>query len=428
MSKVEKSRDLEAYQAMDDIASSKQFIEGIPETMSTMSASIAILVSMIGTGVVAMPYAMRLTGTYLGIGSLCFMGFLAWLSMHSLVKACAASRSASYEALAEKSLGMNFRRMSDASVVFVLVGTVTAYIIIASNIIRCFVPGNLPDFVAFAAVALAMFPVCLARSYGGLSFVASFCFTSFLFISFSIIVRTYGYASAPGKAEHPAATFSWIGVLLSLPMTGTAMNCHTNVPQVFAELNRGMKNRASALLFAVTGVACAFYLAAGLIPYWVFGADTQSDILSQLAKALVTSKFAENSDALIVCAQALLGVSIILKTPLMCFPLRSVVLAAVDPSAQLATTSQAKNMLVTGSSLAFCYVAALCLPKLDLVIQLMGATAGNFLVFVAPGIFSLCLEGASAKPRAYFMIVIGVVMAVASLTVVVGKEGGYIEL
>jgi len=261
----------------------EHFVEGVTEKLSPAGAVVTILVSMIGCGVVAMPYAFRLTGTLLGVVALTVIAFLAWLSSHSLINACKISRSATYDQLGEKGLSLLFRRITSLSLAILLIGTVAAYIIIVSNIAESILEmSSIPQAVVFLCVAVLMYPLSVARSYEMMKFVSSFCFCAFLCIVGIMVWKAQWVRTHPSH-DVPPADMSFVGVILSMPMLSNSMNGHMNVPQVYAELQRRHKKRASLLMALACVIGSIFYMVAGVIPYLAFGVTTQEDMLKQLA-------------------------------------------------------------------------------------------------------------------------------------------------
>ncbi|CEM17853.1 unnamed protein product [Vitrella brassicaformis CCMP3155] len=403
------------------------FVPGIAEALSPLGAVSTLLVAMIGTGVVAMPFIFLLCGITLGVIGLAAMAWLAQLAMVCIIRSVQISRCVSYEDLGERAFGMWFSRITDLSLIGLLLGSTAAYIIIATNILSVSLPDSLsvPRPTLFALVALAMFPVCLARTYDGLAAINTFCFTSFVVISVictvkSVLVREHIQVDETTQRISPI-----IGLILSLPMTSTYMNGHMNVPQVYAELRPQWKRRAIPLGTAVCVIAFAFYVFAGMVPYLVFHASTETDILTQLVNTFMAVHSAR--DPHLSLAQVLLGLCIVLKTPVIQFPLRSLVLGRFQPDAKLATLPMPQNLLLTAVCIAAAYLLAVALPRLDLVIQIVGATSGVFLVYICPGAFTLGIERRKAADvwvavRGWTLVVSGLCISVTALCAVIVNE------
>eukprot|EP00745_Piridium_sociabile_P042915 TRINITY_DN87053_c0_g1_i1.p1 TRINITY_DN87053_c0_g1~~TRINITY_DN87053_c0_g1_i1.p1 ORF type:complete len:320 (+),score=13.19 TRINITY_DN87053_c0_g1_i1:437-1396(+) len=301
----------------------------------------------------------------------------------------------------------------------------------------------------FLLVTAAMTPGCLARSLSSLKSVNNFCFLSFVYVAVTVVTKALMLRAVvqPTKPDDDYNNNSpLIGFALALPITCTAMNAHLSIPQVYSELSWKTKQRAKELV----GVSCIlgfiFYLFAGqvvyvmfsvatkagihytcAIPFTVFGFSTESNIIAQL-----TSLHSEQ-DSFVSLAKALLGVSIVLKTAMLQVPLRTIIASILwskEGPDTLLSISFNNNVCITIASLLAAYLFAVSVPRIDLMIQLIGATSAVGLVYVLPGVFSLRLDRRSTfitQLRGWTLIACGSLISVSSLGVVISTECGYIN-
>lgn len=69
---------------------------------------------------------------------------------------------------------------------------------------------------------------------------------------------------------------------------------------------------------------------------------------------------------------------------------------------------------------------ALCLPRLDLALQVSGATAGVTVLLITPGIMAVCLiRNLSGKIQGYSFIALGLVGMLVSLVCLFVRETGW---
>eukprot|EP00923_Selenidium_pygospionis_P029420 GHVN01052469.1.p1 GENE.GHVN01052469.1~~GHVN01052469.1.p1 ORF type:complete len:208 (-),score=3.45 GHVN01052469.1:135-671(-) len=178
-----------------------------------------------------------------------------------------------------------------------------------------------------------------------------------------------------------------------MPIMLTAYTCHANVPQVYCELKRASKVYSSFVLFVAFVIASAIYVFAGIVPYMTFGATTEDNILKQMFHFYQMDPDSLKGGLVPVCeiltltaTAMVLGISLIIKTPLIVMPIRAFLLNSIGSS--LAECSTATNIAITISTIGSGTFVALTAPDLSLILQVTGAVAGNLSVFVAPGLLS----------------------------------------
>uniref|UniRef100_A0A0G4HNZ9 Amino acid transporter transmembrane domain-containing protein n=1 Tax=Chromera velia CCMP2878 TaxID=1169474 RepID=A0A0G4HNZ9_9ALVE len=437
----------------------------VEERLDGFAAGTALFVSMVGAGCVNMPFIYKTAGFWLGNLSLAASSLLAWVSMVSLSFATAGGRCSSYDQLCAKSTSGSLKALMEMCLVLFLSGAVAAYIIITANVVDSLLSTFLgasacpSPVVLFGLIALLMFPISLPRSFDKMKFVNQFCFVSLLLVAAIIVIKSAsldkeavdraeasggsGEASELPEKSADGIFGSFLAFVLTLPATSGSMNCHMNVPSVFAEMKRTVKPSAPLIFVATSVAGILFYAVVGLVPFFALGDRTEEDILKQLASISLQMPGVKERgfDVLITAAQVLLGASLILKAPLLFFCLRSLLLTYVHqisrdlaPSPLIAEANLKSNILVTFLCVFWCFCMAAMVPNLFLVITITGAVAGTMMMYIGPGLFSFRLEreeGAllgggkssggefrSTVWRATFLTVGGTAMGVLSLLAV----------
>jgi len=399
---------------------------GQKENLGFWPAVVSLSVSMMGTGIVAFPFAFALCGYVGGPAALCLFGTMAFQSYSALLRCTALAREVSYGELVARA-GSWWQRYTTWALWVLLVMANAAYVIIAAHVIRSVAlqdavgeapPMWLSNAVLFALIVAVIFPLCLTTSLQGLSLVTTYCSFAIFAVTGIIIWRCTEIllTSPPAPSSGPKAVTEPLPVLLALPIVSCGMFGHMNIGQIYGEMLPGVKPRANLVALTACVIVIAFYAAVGFAGYAAFGQDAQSDIVAQLA--------AHDREGLLVSVgQTLLTSFIVLKTPLVVFPLRAVTLGLLAPlggqgpggprrrSASLKELPRGGNAALTAGLLACIYLVAVALPALDTLLEVLGALAVVPLCFVVPARISWAME---TPRRSALCIGLGSVGAVVS--------------
>mmetsp|Transcript_117373 Transcript_117373/g.374057 ORF Transcript_117373/g.374057 Transcript_117373/m.374057 type:complete len:445 (+) Transcript_117373:19-1353(+) len=395
---------------------------GIEQRLGTAGAIQTLVVSMLGTGIVAFPYGFALCGYIVGPLALVFMGYLAHLSYISLVRCTAATHSASYGGLLEEIPGA-WKGYTDVALWLLLVLVLTAYVLIAGDIIRS-VAGSmsadvqdlpmLQNPVLFAIILVTVFPLSLFKSLAGLSVISTYCSCAILVVVGLIVWEAYAaYVADPPSEELAVTAGAKAGsVMLAVPIFACAMFGHMNISQVYAELKPELKARAPFISAAACLIVAALYLLIGAVGYAAFGRGAATDVVTQIA-----ARGGESGSVLAI--QALLGSFIVLKMPLAVLPLRNLSLELMMPGKDPASVSGCVNAGLTATLLGAVYLAVMLIPDLGKVLELLGAICVVPLTFVVPARLAWTLEVPRPTLRCVLLAGTGVVASVLSVAVVV---------
>lgn len=355
----------------------------VEETLSFWGAVGSLLVSMLGPGIVAYPFAISLCGYTLGPVVLIMFCTFAYESYCALLRCTKKLETASYDGLLSL-LPSAWGHCANASLAVLLILACSMYILVAADTLSA-ISANLPgasllavNWIRFAVLVVALFPLCLTRTLSGLASVTSFCFACIAVVA--VLVVWLCTQQWEGEAAHDAVVVKATSpelVLRAIPIFSTSLFGHMNFPRLYAEMKTEVKPQAEAVARTSVVILCCLLLVFGLAGYAVFGQSVQGDILTQLA-------LAQGETWSMGAAQALMLLFVILKTPLMVFPMRALVLAAARPGQTLSDLSAVSNVLLTVSLLVCVYAAACLLPNLNIVMTLLGALCCVPLTFIFP--------------------------------------------
>merc|ERR1740123_864235 len=326
--------------------------------------------------------------------SVMVLSYLAHLSYVSLIHCTANERVASYGELVQK-LPNIYQRYTNVALWALLVLATTASVLIASDVIKSILwhgsnndmPLLLQNPILFVVILLVMLPLCLAKSLNGVKLMSTFCSFAILVVVFIIVWRCLQIAIGESLPESlaPTASAAPSSVVLALPLFGCAMFGHMNMSQIYAELRPEAKQYAARVSLAACTSTLSLYILVGAAGYAAFGRTAMPDVVTQIALHC-----GETAD--IAFLHVLLASFVVLKTPLLVLPLRSLTLSMMDPAPKPSELPPGRHFLLTLTLLACVYLAAVALPNLDQLLEILGALFVVPLCFIVPAKLSWAIE------------------------------------
>lgn len=401
---------------------------GLEERLGFWQGAMSLAVSMLGTGIVAFPYAFNLCGLFVGPAMLLLFGTLASLSYASLVKCTAKMHVASYGGLLQN-IPKAWSHFTSISLWISLSLSCSAYVVISAHIIRSVTcatinisekqaPAYLDNPMLFAIILALIFPLCLLKSIAGLSVVTTYCSGAIITVAVLIVWKAldiFAIRKLPIH-EEPTVNTDAHSVVLALPILGCAMYGHMNMPQIYAELQPDLKPKASLMVIAAMAGCLVVYAAVGFAGYATFGQGAKDDIVDQMATA-------NGVAGMTLVIQALLGSFVMLKAPLIILPLRDITLSVIAPSASLDDISTPSHVALTFVLLVCVYVSAIALPELNQLLGILGAVSAVPLCFVVPARLSWALEKPRPAVGCIVLAVVGVLTSIFSLVAIFAPHG-----
>eukprot|EP00742_Colponemidia_sp_Colp-10_P001426 GILJ01001534.1.p1 GENE.GILJ01001534.1~~GILJ01001534.1.p1 ORF type:complete len:452 (-),score=47.63 GILJ01001534.1:151-1506(-) len=395
------------------------------------SSLVNLTASMMGAGIISLPYSLRCAGYLVGCGSLVLVAALTLLSLFVLIHVCRETGSVGYEDLARRLLGRWGVWTVQTCLVMCLFGGVLIYIIVCTNIVESFLARftiHLARPITTLLIVFIIAPPCYIRTLHNVRWFSLASFGCLLFLVGSVYYKSFEHGvTLPEKLEAVGQT---AGVFLSIPMQSLAFGCHVNLVLMYGELKVEQKRVAGVVASMVTLLGLVLYSSFGLIGYFAFASTTQDDILKNFP----------SNDVLMITAKTLIAVCLILKTPLLLQPLRRLVDSLVFPTAEDGTAPphcpRTRCNILTTALLFSAYVFSAFSSRLDRAMAIVGATGGVGIGFVFPGMFLLALY---SKRRydpanrylllvAYVLVVMGAILSVCSLGATIANWSGVIKI
>lgn len=401
---------------------------------STSSSIINLVNTIIGAGILAMPYAYKANGVLLGTIIILFSGlassfglYLQGLSATYLAK----GQNSSFNALAKityPSLAFIF----DVAIAVKCFGVGVSYIIIIGDLMP-----QVSQSIGLSAevllerkfwvtVSMAIVgPLSFLRKLDSLKYTSVVALVSVGYLVVIVIIHYFIGDTldqrGPVRIIEPQ---SFLSVISALPVVVFAFTCHQNMFSVLNELTYISESRVRKIIGLSVGTAAIFYMAVGLCGYLSFGENVGGNIIGEY-----------NFSVFSTIGRIAIVLLVVFSYPLQCHPCRiscsnifrscakklgfdiisqegtftpvsrdeegadgSSLDSHSSSSAQLGS---AEFLTVTLFILILSYITVLSVHSLELMLAFVGATGSTSISFILPGLFGYSLLGKSSESLLY---------------------------
>ncbi|KAJ2051158.1 hypothetical protein GGH13_008665 [Coemansia sp. S155-1] len=357
----------------------------VPGTNSVNGAVFNVLNSIIGSGIIGLPYALSNAGMATGLAMLVVVGLVSQFAIYTLVLTGKRVGAMHYSEVAQITLGTFGYQALSASIIVSLVGVVTTYLVIlgdiSSSLRQTYLPAQewLTRTVAIAIVAyIFVLPLLFFRHSGPLAKYSVVSIAALPVILLIIAVRAPVYASVATATDYPVVigphVFRALGVLCF-----SYCSAHAAFQNFLGLRERTMKNwkRATTIATWIAIALCCAFAAIGLAS---FGSGVQANIFLNFP----------TTDAYVNIARVLFCLTLVLTFPLSFYPIRDTFTHLLHiHSQQRRVSGRVLESLLTVSALTFvCVVAANC-TDLGVAYELVGAATATTISFIFPALIFL---------------------------------------
>ena len=387
--------------------------------------------SIIGAGIIGLPYAIRDCGLIMGTFLLLFVSWVTFYSVGLLIESGEEWKVYDYPSLAEKVFGKYGRRMATFFVFTMAFGAMIAYMMIVGDSITRVAEGGANGnrdslfadrrFVIVLTSLVTILPVSLFRKMSSLASTSLFSIScDFALIvcvlAFSQQAAENSYVYAPGDSvptrgitadlDAHAFSFARARVFQGIGAMSFAFVCHHSSFVVY----NSMKNRTEEAWRKVSGagglIACAACMILGLGGYLRFYSWSKADVLNNFGFSVEIS-----------FARILLSFTMILTYPMEMFVAREILHAAIYGSSTPITPQ--RHLLFTMLLFLLSLFFACATDDLGFVLEFSGAVSSGVVGFILPPLFALYSPSWPSRSRAT-KILIRVVFVFGIVTSIVG--------
>ncbi|XP_041700320.1 putative sodium-coupled neutral amino acid transporter 11 isoform X1 [Coregonus clupeaformis] len=395
-----------------------QKVVGGEAKSSMMSASFNFINSIIGSGIIGLPYSMNQAGLPLGIFLLVLVAFITDYSIILLIKGGNLSGTNSYQSLVRSTFGMTgFLVLSLLQFLYPFIAMISYNIITGDTLTKVFqrLPGVGPGhilaerhFVIAVSTILFTLPLSLFRNISKLGKVSLLSMVLTVFILITVIIR----ASTLGP-QIPPTENAWVfarwNAIQAVGVMSFAFICHHNSFMIYGSLKEQSLSNWSCVTHMSVGSAMIVSILFAVTGYATFTGYTQGDIFENYC----------GNDDLATFGRFCFGISIITTFPLECFVTREVVSNVFFKG----SLNNHAHVAVTLLIVAVCTALSLAYDCLGIVLVLNGVVSATPLIFIIPSACYLKLstehwfQGENRIPcliliAGVFVMTTGLIMAV----------------
>eukprot|EP00730_Choanoeca_flexa_P017253 TRINITY_DN8285_c0_g1_i2.p1 TRINITY_DN8285_c0_g1~~TRINITY_DN8285_c0_g1_i2.p1 ORF type:complete len:449 (+),score=61.81 TRINITY_DN8285_c0_g1_i2:224-1570(+) len=369
--------------------------------------------SIIGAGILSLPFAFSLTGWGLGAIVLVLTVAGADFTIRLLLKCGEASQRRTYEGVAEAAFGRKGVWFVSVAVILLNIGALTAYFVILGDVLPPlwhkavksddFVHGDrMERFWCTGVVTLVILvPLGLLKSVSNLAFTSTLSLCCVL--SFTVIMAVLAsegperHADYDAEAEPPTAFRFHIDIFRAFSLLAFAFTCHSVVFPVYLELRQPSVKRMMTVTHWSMIICFAFYLCVAYCGY-----DRYQRTIDGVEGDVLNNVHHENNviATIVQCAYA---VSIISTYPMGLAPIRQALAGLCYDNEHPTKWPWPRHIAISLGVIGLTFVFALYIPVLDFVFGLTGATAGVSIVYILPPAMTLKLRDDLSEPYRLFL-------------------------
>ncbi|XP_050420953.1 putative sodium-coupled neutral amino acid transporter 11 [Adelges cooleyi] len=390
-------------------------------------ASFNYINSIIGSGVIGIPYAFNLAGVGLGVILLVTVALVTDYSLVLMLRSAHLSGSFSYQSLMKSAFGKSgFVVLSFLQFTYPFIAMISYNIIVGDTatkvLIRLFSLSHDSIFaqryfvIAMATIFITT-PLCMLRNVARLAKASIVSFVMVLIIFGTIVARYESLYEVISKTSEVGDVGSWDfarpGAIQAIGIMSFGFMCHHNVFLLYDSIQGASQNVWNWVThFAIT-ISVALMIAFGLVGFATFGDLTQGDLLENYCW----------NDDLINVSRLLFSLITLLTFPLECMVTKAVVdqtlRGGTDPMP--VAMSKKRHAIITVSILVVTYLVSISTTCLGIALELNGVIAAIPLAFVLPAAIYIKLsdEPWTKKIPAYCLALFGTVVAASGVSLVV---------
>ncbi|XP_029697759.1 putative sodium-coupled neutral amino acid transporter 11 isoform X1 [Takifugu rubripes] len=382
---------------------------------SAISAAFNFINSIIGSGILGLPYALSQAGLPLGLLFLIIVAFITDYSIILLIKGGNLSGTNSYQALVQSTFGFpGFLVLSALQFLYPFIAMISYNITTGDTLTKVFqrIPGVGPGhilaerhFVILLSTVAFTLPLSLYRNIEKLGKVSLLSMVLTMAILITVIIRaaTLGPQIPPTE---DAWVFAKANAIQAAGIMSFAFICHHNSFLIYGSLEQPTIASWTRVTHVSVGSALIISAAFAVAGYTTFTGYTQGDIFENYCK----------DDNLATFGRFCFGLSIVTTFPLECFVTREV-LSNVLCCREL---TRAEHAGLTVLIVTACTSMSLAFDCLGVVLELNGVLSATPLIFIIPSACFLKLspgrwfQGENLIPS--ILILTGVFVMITGLT------------
>ncbi|KFO95318.1 Putative sodium-coupled neutral amino acid transporter 11, partial [Calypte anna] len=343
------------------------------------SAGLNIINSIIGSGIIGLPYSLKEAGFPLGVLLLFLVAYITDYSIILLIKGGTLSNSNTYQELVRKTYGLvGFLILSTLQFFYPFIAMISYNIITGDTVTKVFqrIPGVAPEnvltdrhFIILLTTIIFTLPLSLYRDISKLAKVSLISLILTIVILVIVMVRAVALGPQVPKSEN-AWVFAKPNAIQAIGVMSFAFICNHNSFLIYGSLEEPSLKNWSRVTHVSVSFAAVISVVFASCGYMTFTGYTEGDIFENYCR----------DDNLATFGRFCYGITVILTFPLECFVTREVI-ANVFFHGNL---SRVCHIAVTVVIIAVATGVSLMYDCLGIVLELNGVLSATPLVFIIP--------------------------------------------
>uniref|UniRef100_A0A6B2E916 Putative amino acid transporter n=1 Tax=Phlebotomus kandelakii TaxID=1109342 RepID=A0A6B2E916_9DIPT len=399
--------------------------------MGTQTTNVITLSnSIIGVGILAMPFCFLKCGVILSVILLIASMYMTRISCHFLIKSSFLTKRRNFEFLAFHAFGTSGKLTVELFVIGYLMGTCIAYYVVVGDLGPQIAAKmlNIPQtellrlWVMVLLTLLCVLPLGLLKNVDSLATVS----TASIGFYMCLVLKVIAEAKTPfvlGEWRHVVLLWQPSGMLQCLPIFSMALGCQMQLFEVLETMPGVSLEKMNQTVRSATAMCCIVYIFVGFFGYVAFCAQGfAGNILLNFSASII-------SDVIKIG----FVISVACSFPLVIFPCRASLYSLLYRKDHIDAVNyipEIKFRLLTVVIVIVCLIIGILIPSIELVIGLIGSTMGVSICVIFP---ALCFKrvakkDSTEKSAAQFICVFGFVLMIlgtyANLSAIDEKKSG----
>jgi len=392
------------------------------QSATTYSCTLNLMNTMIGAGILTLPYAFSKMGVIMGLVVMLLAVCSTLFCLHILSVHVRVFRNPSYSKLATVTMP-RFKVLVDFAIALMCFGNSIGYLcIIGDNVsdavlgISSAAKGVLIDrrFWISLTVVCVIAPVSTLKNLHSLRYLSTVSIVMTTFITAVLCLYAYEPDKYFSDAKMDCTSESWyiglppgtgvLDVLREVPLFVFGFTCHQNILSLCTEAKTQRQKEFNRIIYYGVGGVALIYTLFALTGFYLIGTALKADILTCLPK---------DSPLVLVCR---LGISmnVTFSMPLQVHPTRDSISSMIfGGGVRAKDLSPLKYYGLTLGVVVCATGVALVVTSIDTIFGLVGAVCGLFICYILPSFFFIKLVDKSRARVRYvisiFMLVFGIV-------------------
>ncbi|XP_054286710.1 putative sodium-coupled neutral amino acid transporter 11 [Macrosteles quadrilineatus] len=384
-------------------------------------ASFNYINSIIGSGVIGIPFAFQQAGFGLGLVLLAVVALVTDYSLRLMVRSAHICGSFSYSGIMAAAFGSTgFFLLSALQFVYPFIAMVSYNVVVGDTVtkvlVRMFGLSSTAllarrDFVVLLCTLSVTVPLCLQKDMARLARASMVSIFFVFFILFTITLRFFTLFGVVPPTED-AFEFSNSGVIPAIGIMAFAFMCHHNVFLLYASIEEATQEKWDKVTHYSVFASFLVTVVFGLVGYTTFTGYVQGDLLENFCW----------DDDLMNLSRVVFSATILLTFPIECLVTRAVV-EAVWGHLETARAHRGVTLAIVMAA----YLVSVSTDCLGIVLELNGVLAAVPLAFVLPAAtyLKLCPGSVLSKDQlpALGVVVFGLCVALTGLYLIITQFG-----